>query len=118
MSEKNDRIIPTEGGVLSALTSRFKLIVRLMMDPRVNMLVKLLPIGSLVYLISPIDLMPLFPLDDAAIVWLATIAFVELCPPDIVEEHMAAITGSSQVTGQDPLEEESEVIDAEFHEEN
>jgi uncharacterized membrane protein YkvA (DUF1232 family) len=117
MSEKNDNLIPAEGGVFSALTTRFKLVFRLMMDPRVNVVLKLLPIGSLVYLISPIDLMPAFPLDDAAIIWLASIAFVELCPPDIVEEHMAAITGLIQGTGQDPLEEDSEVIDAEFHEE-
>jgi hypothetical protein len=31
------------------------------------------------------------PLDDALIIWLSTVLFVELCPPDIVQEHRDAI---------------------------
>ena len=56
-----------------------------MKDPRVNPMLKLLPIGSLLYMIIP-DLAP-GPIDDAAIIWIGAYLFVELCPPAVVEEH-------------------------------
>ena len=58
-------------------------------DNRVSPLLKLLPIGSALYFIIP-DL-AIGPMDDVAVVWLGTYLFVELCPPEIVEEHMAAL---------------------------
>ena len=80
MPEKPGRkiILPPGGGVFQDLTLRVKLILRLIGDGRVNVLLKLLPIGSLVYLVLP-DL-AVGPIDDAAIIWLATYLFVELCP--------------------------------------
>jgi hypothetical protein len=87
--KKQDEIAPYRGGVFSDLVNRIKLILRLMADPRVNPLVKIIPIGSLIYLLFP-DIAP-GPVDDAAIIWFGTYLFVELCPPDVVEEHMAAI---------------------------
>jgi len=44
-------------------------------------------------------------LDDAAIVWFGTNLFVELCPPDVVQEHKAAL--------QSNLDDTDDVIDAE-----
>jgi hypothetical protein len=58
-------------------------------------LLKLLPIGSLVYLVMP-DIAP-GPIDDAAVIWLATYLFVELCPPDIVQEHLDALKATRKV---------------------
>ena len=67
-------------------------------DSRVSPLVKLIPIGSLVYLISPIDIIMGIPgvaaLDDAAILWFGSNLFVELCPPEVVQEHMQALSSN------------------------
>ncbi len=97
MANKNDHkiLIPRSGGVLKELTLRIKLIVRLLGDKRVNLLYKLLPVGSLIYLLIP-DIAP-GPIDDAALVWLATYVFVELCPPDVVKEHLDALQATRTV---------------------
>jgi len=90
MSQKQPRdISPYSGGVFSGIANRIKLIWRLMSDPRVSPFLKLLPITSIVYLLFP-DILP-GPVDDAAIIWLSTYLFVELCPPEVVQEHLEAI---------------------------
>lgn len=96
-------MIPPQGGVLRDLVMRFKLILRLMGDRRINFLLKLLPIGSLAYLISPIDLvsgivLPVIgALDDAAILWLGLYLFLELCPPDVVQEHVKRLASNVDI---------------------
>ncbi len=77
------------GGFFQELGMNLKLIVRLIRDRRVSPLLKLLPVGSLVYLILP-DLAP-GPIDDAAVIWLGSVLFVELCPADVVQEHRDAL---------------------------
>jgi hypothetical protein len=89
-NDGNRQIIPSNGGVFRELSLRLKLILRLMGDRRVNLLVKLLPIGALFYLVVP-DLAP-GPIDDALILWLGGYLFIELCPPAIVAEHLRALT--------------------------
>jgi hypothetical protein len=84
-NEKKSRDITASGGIFTGISNQLKLIVRLMADSRVSPLIKLLPLGTLVYLLSP-DLVP-GPIDDAMIIWLGTAAFVELCPPEVVKEH-------------------------------
>ena len=79
----------SRGGVFDDLRNRVRLIMRLMADARVSPLLKLLPIGALAYFIIP-DVI-LGPLDDALILWLGTYLFVELCPDDVVQEHMNAL---------------------------
>jgi hypothetical protein len=117
MTEKSDRKItyPQNGGFFQDLTMRIKLILRLMGDSRVSPWLKLLPIGSLVYLVVP-DIVP-GPIDDAAVIWLATYVFVELCPPAVVQEHMEALKGTSNVTnhyqGNAHPGDQGEVIDGE-----
>jgi uncharacterized membrane protein YkvA (DUF1232 family) len=102
------------GGVLRDLVLRFKLIVRLMGDRRVNPFVKLLPLASLAYLIWPIDLAPgialpvVGALDDVALVSLGAYLFIEFCPPDVVEEHMQLLTSNMDI-----VSGEDDVIDAE-----
>lgn len=81
------------------LSLRIRLILRLMRDPRINPLLKLLPIGALLYLVIPEPIVG--PIDDAFLLWLGTTLFVELCPQQIVQEHWAELTS---------------VIDAEWHE--
>jgi len=87
-------LVPPQGGMLRDFVSRLKLIARLMGDRRVNFFLKLLPVASLAYLLFPFDLAPgvalpiIGALDDAAILWIGSILFVELSPPKVVKEHM------------------------------
>jgi hypothetical protein len=108
MADKTNRKItyPKSDGFFQGLTLRIKLILRLIGDPRVNTLLKLLPIGSVVYLVLP-DLAP-GPIDDAAVIWLATYLFVELCPPDVVQEHLEALKATRKVM--DNYEETSQTV--------
>jgi len=112
MAEKQpNKIMVSQGGMLRDFVLRLKLIGRLMSDRRVSFFLKLLPLASLAYLISPIDLAPgvVLPvigvLDDAAILWLGTNLFVELAPSVVVQEHMAELRSN--------LDEVDDVIDAE-----
>lgn len=109
-SKPTSIIVPQEGGVVRNILNQIKLILRLMGDRRVSFFAKLVPIGALVYLASPIDAIsiPLIGVvDDAAILWLSTYIFTELCPPEVVEEHMKALAGNMKST------EGDEVVDAE-----
>src|SRR5512136_1482989 len=118
MAEKTNRkiMLTQNHGFFQDLTLRIKLILKLMADGRVNPLLKLLPVGSLVYLVMP-DIAP-GPIDDAAVIWLATYLFVELCPPAIVQEHLEALKATRKVM--DNYQETSqthsdgEVIDGEI----
>ena len=119
--QKNRNIIPSKGaGLWDGMTNYFKLIARLLSDRRVNPFLKILPVGTLVYLISP-DLIP-FVVDDALIIWLGTYLFIELCPPEVVEEHRAALDRVVQGEWKDPQNKNQEnvqgdIVDAQFWEE-
>jgi len=117
-TNKERNIVQTKGGVFNELSSYIKLILRLMGDRRVPFYLKLIPIGSLVYFLFP-DLF-IGPIDDALVVWLTTYLFIELCPPDVVQEHRDALSqiasgqGKRAGSTQDPLKGEDDIIDAEF----
>ena len=104
-------VVPPKGGMLKDFVKRLKLITRLMGDRRVSMFVKILPLASLAYLFWPADAIPVIPvigaLDDAAILWIGSTLFVELCPPNVVKEHQAELDSN--------LDEEggSDIVDAE-----
>lgn len=111
----------TSPGFFQGLGNRLRLIARLMADRRVSPLLKLIPVASLVYLVVPTDLLPIIPLDDAAVLWLGSYLFVEMCPQEVVREHWEKILAASNVF--DPSSEVSEpssaspeIIDAEFTE--
>jgi uncharacterized membrane protein YkvA (DUF1232 family) len=97
MSERKSGkfIVPAQGGAMRSLVQRLKLIARLMGDSRVSIFLKILPLASLGYLFLPADLIPVVPfisaLDDAAVLWIGATLFVELCPEDVVREHMKAL---------------------------
>lgn len=121
MPDKSDRkIIRSNGGFIQDITTYIKLVVRLMGDGRVNPLLKLLPIGSLIYLVFPLDIPG--PLDDAAVIGLSFYLFIEMCPPDVVDEHKRAIQIDVPGEWRDPHAAEeniddADVIDAEYREE-
>lgn len=113
--KRGDLVISSGGGVLRDLVLRFKLIVRLMGDKRVNPLLKLIPIASLIYLVFPFDLISMIPgvsaLDDVAIVSLGAYLFIEFCPPDVVEEHMKKLTSNMDIVEGDDDIVEAEAVD-------
>ncbi len=64
---------------------------RLFRDPRVSILPKALLVLTLVYVISPFDLIPDFipvigEMDDVAVVLSVLWLFIRLCPPEVVRE--------------------------------
>lgn len=104
------------GGVFSELSNHFKLVFRLLRDPRVNPFLKLIPLATVIYLVIP-DLI-LGPIDDAAIIGFGLFIFVELCPPDVVEEHRTALAGDIPGQWRDPQQiDDEDIVDAEFTEE-
>lgn len=113
-------IIPSQGGMLRELTLRLKLIARLMGDRRVSFLAKVLPVASLAYLISPIDAVSLpiiGAVDDIAVLWMASYFFLEMCPVDVVKEHVKKLISTNEAveevmnTAADPKEDD--VVDGE-----
>lgn len=108
-------MVPPQGGMLRNFVARLKLIVRLMTDRRVSIFLKLLPVASLAYLFWPWDLIPVIPvigaLDDAAILWIGSTLFVELCPPAIVKEYEAELSSNLDDDSGDIVDAESTDVD-------
>lgn len=83
--------------VLWHLPSFVRLYWRLYRDRRVPFGAKAGLTAAVVYVVSPIDLipdfwLPLFGLaDDLAVLWFATRWFIAACPPDVVTEHVRRI---------------------------
>lgn len=109
--KKPNKLMVPQGGMLRDFVLRLKLIGKLMSDNRISFFLKLLPVAALAYLISPIDLAPgvalpvIGVLDDAAVLWIGSTLFVELCPPTVVKEHMTQLQSNVDST--------DDVIDAE-----
>ena len=117
-SQNERRPVPRNSGFFQDIATRAKLIGRLVMDGRVNPFLKVLPVGSLLYWVIP-DMIP-FVIDDALVIWLGTYLFVELCPPELVAEHIKTLT--SNITGQatdstNPTGDE-DVVDGEWKDRN
>ena len=121
MSKNPNTIANQNSGFFPDLVLRLKLILRLMADKRVNFLLKLIPVGALIYLVSPVDLIPgavlpvIGALDDAAVLWIGATLFVSLCPDEVVQEHMNALHKVVDASWRDAPkpEENGTIIDAE-----
>jgi uncharacterized membrane protein YkvA (DUF1232 family) len=109
-------LVPPKGGMMKDFVKRLKLIGRLMGDNRVSAFLKVLPLASLAYLVFPFDLAPgvAFPiigaLDDAAILWIGSTLFVELCPNNVVREHMDSLDMEAADDAGDIVEAETRDI--------
>jgi uncharacterized membrane protein YkvA (DUF1232 family) len=82
---------------LTHLPSFLKLFSRLVKDPRVSLGPKLLLVGILAYVILPTDILPdvligVGQLDDLAVILGGLRLFLRLCPPEIVQEHLRAVS--------------------------
>jgi uncharacterized membrane protein YkvA (DUF1232 family) len=100
-------------GFLGELINQFRLVWRLLTDRGVPIWVKAIPPFALLYLISPVDLLPdpllgLGQLDDLAVLLLGFKLFVEMCPSGLVQRHRDQLAGNS------PPEPEGEVVDANY----
>ena len=107
--KSSDIMVTQQGGVIRNVLNQLKLIFRLMGDNRVNLFAKIIPVGALIYLISPIDAISIpfiGAVDDAALLWLSSYVFTELCPPDVVAEHMKELAGN--MTGEETA---SDIVD-------
>ena len=107
-------------GFLQETWEQAQLVWRLFKDREVPIYLKALPIGALVYLISPLDLLPdfIFPpivgqLDDFTALLAAGKLFIELSPKHVVEKHLAAIRGTDYIVTSEP---EAKVIEGELGE--
>ena len=90
-------------GGIWAVFKQVRLAYRLLRDERVPMLTKMVLPATLLYLASPLDLLPdLIPIvgqvDDIGLVILGLIAFVKLCPQSLVAEHEASLDGNETTT--------------------
>ena len=99
-SNHGRQIKPVNLGIVADIIRQARLAWRLMFDPRVPLWVKTIVPASLVYLVSPIDFMPdvipgLGQLDDLALIVIGVKLFIELCPPEIVREHMQELLGEA-----------------------
>ena len=87
--------------LLTHLPSFAKLFSRLIKDPRVSASPKLIVAGILAYVILPTDLLPDFligvgQLDDLAVILGGLKLFLRLCPPEVVQEHLKAISAGRE----------------------
>lgn len=85
-------------GWLKDFFRQFQLAWRLLLDPRVPAITKVIPFVTVAYLVSPVDLIPdlalgLGQLDDLAVLFIGLRMFIDLCPLDLVEEHTETLTG-------------------------
>lgn len=113
--EQKRSLMSHRGGFFSDISNHIKLVIRLMADRRINPALKIIPIGTLAYLVIP-DLV-IGPFYDAAIVGLGLYMFVEFCPPEIVAEHRAALEGTVPGEWHDPQISDEDIVDGEFRDE-
>lgn len=86
------------GAAIHRNLREMKLLRRLLLDERVPLWQKAIPVAAALYLVSPLDLVPDFlpvlgQLDDLAVLLAGLRLFRSLAPPALIEEHLAAIDG-------------------------
>ena len=118
MSDKRKIVPNQDAGFFQGVARHFKLVWALINDERVPWFTKLVPFGSFLYFISPLDIPT--PIDDIGVIVLGSYLFLEMCPPDVVAEHRQQLEGTITAEVHDPEETEfaaEDVIDAEFRQE-
>lgn len=110
MPDRN--INPKKIGFISEIAVKIKLVIRLMKDRRINPLLKLLPFAGLLYLVFPDFLIG--PIDDAAVLFAGSYLFLEVCPQNIVQEHLQSLLAERELDIK-KVNEKDDIIDGEFH---
>lgn len=107
-----------DAGVLIEIWRTAQLVWRLMLDPRVPILPKFIVPLVVLYVLSPLDLIPdvllvVGQLDDIALLFFGTKFFINLCPPDVVMEHRRALAGGKATADEDVVDGSYRVVDEE-----
>jgi uncharacterized membrane protein YkvA (DUF1232 family) len=102
--------------VIFEIWRSMQLVWRLMLDPRVPFLPKLIVPLVALYVLSPLDVVPdvllvLGQLDDIALLFFGTKLFINLCPPDVVMEHRRALGGGREFTADEYVDGSYRVVD-------
>ena len=92
-----------------------RLVIRLMLDGRVPMRLKMILPAALLYLISPLDLIRdmvpvLGRIDDVLVIAVALVFFLGMAPKHLVSEHAS---GGRVDSGQDP-QKNGKIIDGSY----
>jgi len=111
--------LPTDTGLVQNIIKQLRLAWRLLLDGRVPFVTKLVPLGTMLYILWPVDFMPdLLPglgqLDDLATLALGIKLFIELAPPAIVQEHLReieAVTTTWRIVEDEPHKGDGHVIE-------
>ena len=113
MSEQRKPVVGASNvSGLVQLVRTLRLVWRLFNDPRVPFLTKLIIPFTILYVLSPIDLIPdpilgLGQLDDIGAVIVGLKMFIEFCPHGVVEEHrrdIAAKDGAKPASDENIIE--------------
>lgn len=84
-------------GIWAEIIKNIKLIWRLLNDGRVSPWLKMIVPATLLYLLFPVDIVPdiapgLGQLDDIAVILLGLKFFIEMCPREVVRQHLDELT--------------------------
>ncbi len=101
MTNNSDRRSP---GFWNNLFDSFRIAWRLLWDSRVPLSTKIIPVLVVLYVVSPIDIIPdwipgLGQLDDLAILLLGVRFFIAMSPRDLVARFRAEINGDTPPGG-------------------
>lgn len=101
---------------LDHVIKQAKLVWMLFRDKHVSMWTKAILPLSVIYLVSPIDLIPdvflgLGQLDDLGVILLGMSMFVRLCPPDVVAYYMRQLEHGDDVAEDKAVDATYRVID-------
>ena len=97
MTHRRDAPCERDVTWIKDLVSKLRLAWRLVRDPLVPGWTKLIPLGALAYIMFPFDFVPdlligVGQLDDVAVFLLGLKMFIGLCPADIVQRHLVAMS--------------------------
>jgi uncharacterized membrane protein YkvA (DUF1232 family) len=116
-TNNSDRHSP---GFWMNLFNSFRVAWRLLWDGRVPLSTKIIPLLVVLYILSPIDIVPDFipglgQLDDLALFLLGVQAFIAMSPKDLVARFRAEINGDSPSAGWTVTGDPSSTSDPDRH---
>ena len=107
--------------ILLRMTPVPRLVMRLLLDPRVPLRVKLILPAAVIYLISPFDLLHdmvpvLGRIDDVLVLVIALASFLAMAPREVVSEHLGRPRGQKPDQDRTVIEGDYRVVDDEGEE--
>jgi uncharacterized membrane protein YkvA (DUF1232 family) len=103
----------SKGGAIQELIRRTLLTWNLFWDGRVSAALKLVPLATLIYVISPVDFVPelalgpLGALDDIGVLLLGLNLFIQFAPSSVVADHLRRL----ELGDERPMPDDENVVD-------